>query len=76
VCSSDLYPAYGTPPWPTRATPPSQGQLERWSLFEPPLPDAVAKGHRVAPKGMGTEERRVGKEWWTRVSAGYIKRKR
>lgn len=48
-----IYPAYGTPAWPTRAAAPSDAMLDRWAMFEPPLLDAKAKGIEVKLLGRG-----------------------
>ena len=48
-----IYPAYDSPAWPVRVGPPSDTQYARMALFEPPLLDARAKGHRVKLIGPG-----------------------
>ena len=42
-----IYEAIGTPTWPTRVEAPLDAIIARQAIFEPPLLDARAKGHRV-----------------------------
>lgn len=48
-----IFEAIGTPAWPTRVEAPIDAMIDRWALFEPPLLDARAKGHRVELLGRG-----------------------
>lgn len=50
-----IFAALGTPAWPTRVENPAPyaAMVDRQALFEPPLMDARAKGHRVELIGRG-----------------------